>query len=86
MWAWCLPAMRSAATAIAIATMTLSSASAQSGQPIRVGLSLALTGAGAAPSKVINTALEMWRDDVNAKGGVLGRPVPPTPSRNICRT
>ena len=33
------------------------------------------TGAGAAPSKVINTALEIWRDDVNAKGGLLGRPV-----------
>src|SRR5215475_8639452 len=75
MWTWCLHAMRSAATSIAIATMTLSSASAQSGQPIRIGLSLALTGAGAAPSKVISTALEMWRDDVNAKGGVLGRPV-----------
>jgi len=75
MWTWCLRAMQSAAAAIAIATVTLSSASAQSGQPIRVGLSLALTGAGAAPSKVINTALEMWRDDVNAKGGVLGRPV-----------
>ena len=26
-------------------------------------------GAGAAPSKVVNTALEIWRDDVNAKGG-----------------
>ena len=38
-------------------------------------MSLALTGAGAAPSKVINTALEIWRDDVNAKGGLLGRPV-----------
>jgi branched-chain amino acid transport system substrate-binding protein len=38
-------------------------------------LSLALTGAGAAPSKVINTALDIWRDDVNAKGGLLGRPV-----------
>jgi branched-chain amino acid transport system substrate-binding protein len=24
---------------------------------------------------VINTALEIWRDDVNAKGGILGRPV-----------
>ena len=34
-----------------------------------------MTGAGAAPSKVISTALEMWRDDVNAKGGLLGRPV-----------
>ena len=38
-------------------------------------MSLALTGAGAAPSKVINTALDIWRDDVNAKGGLLGRPV-----------
>ena len=27
------------------------------------------------PSKVIQTALEIWRDDVNAKGGLLGRPV-----------
>src|SRR6185437_194356 len=25
--------------------------------------------------KVINTALDIWRDDVNAKGGLLGRPV-----------
>ena len=48
---------------------------AQSGNPIKVGVGLALTGAGAAPSKVIQTALEIWRDDVNAKGGLLGRPV-----------
>ena len=41
----------------------------------RSASSLALTGAGAAPSKVIQTALEIWRDDVNAKGGLLGRPV-----------
>src|SRR6201995_589751 len=53
----------------------VSQASAQSGNPIRIGMSLALTGAGAAPSKVVNTALELWRDDVNAKGGLLGRPV-----------
>ena len=38
-------------------------------------MSLALTGAGASPSKVINTALEIWRDDINANGGLLGRPV-----------
>jgi branched-chain amino acid transport system substrate-binding protein len=38
-------------------------------------MSLALTGAGASPAKVINTALEIWRDDINAKGGLLGRPV-----------
>jgi branched-chain amino acid transport system substrate-binding protein len=75
MWTWCQHAMRSTAAAIAIGAVALSSASAQSGQPIKVGGSLALTGAGAAPSKVISTALEMWRDDVNAKGGLLGRPV-----------
>src|SRR6201995_4765952 len=53
----------------------VSQASAQSGNPIKIGMSLALTGAGASPSNVINTALEIWRDDVNAKGGLLGRPV-----------
>ena len=53
----------------------VSQASAQSGNPIRIGMSSALTGAGASPAKVINTALKIWRDDINAKGGLLGRPV-----------
>ena len=53
----------------------LSQAAAQSGNPIKIGMSLALTGAGASPSKVMNVALDIWRDDVNAKGGLLGRPV-----------
>src|SRR5581483_6988178 len=61
--------------AFIVGLLALSDASAQSGNPIRIGMSLALTGAGASPSKVINTALEIWRDDVNAKGGLLGRPV-----------
>ena len=52
-----------------------SGAAAQSGNPIRIGMSLALTGAGASPAKVVNTALEVWREDINAKGGLLGRPV-----------
>jgi branched-chain amino acid transport system substrate-binding protein len=68
-------AMRAAVVATAIGAAMVSSAAAQSPQPIRIGLSLALTGAGAAPAKVINTALDMWRDDVNQKGGLLGRPV-----------
>ena len=42
----------------------------------RSGPSLALTGAGASPSKVDRTPrLDIWRDDVNAKGGLFGRPV-----------
>ena len=38
-------------------------------------MSLALTGAGAPAGKMIQAAIELWRDDVNAKGGLLGRPV-----------
>jgi branched-chain amino acid transport system substrate-binding protein len=72
---WCWNALRMLAVATIVALFSLTGASAQSGNPIKVGISLALTGAGAAPSKVIQTALEIWRDDVNAKGGLLGRPV-----------
>ena len=43
--------------------------------PIRVGFSLALTGGVAANGKMIMAALELWRDDVNEKGGLLGRPI-----------
>ena len=68
-------ALRACAAALIAGLLSLSGAAAQSGDPIRIGASLALTGAGAAPSKVIQTALEIWRDDVNAKGGILGRPV-----------
>jgi branched-chain amino acid transport system substrate-binding protein len=49
-------------------------ASAQSG-PIKVGVGLALTGGGAAPGKMLLASIELWRDDVNAKGGLLGRQV-----------
>lgn len=49
-------------------------AMAQSG-PIKVGVGLALTGAGASPGKMLLAALELWRDDVNAKGGLLGRQI-----------
>ena len=71
----CRKALRSLGAALIIGLGCFSGAVAQGGDPIRIGMSLALTGAGASPSKVINTALEIWRDDVNAKGGLLGRPV-----------
>src|SRR3954471_7673966 len=71
----CRNAVRALGASLIIGLVFFSGALAQSGSPIRIGMSLALTGAGAAPSKVINTALDIWRDDVNAKGGILGRPV-----------
>jgi branched-chain amino acid transport system substrate-binding protein len=44
-------------------------------KPIRVGFSMSLTGGVAVNGKQLLLALEIWRDDVNAKGGLLGRPV-----------
>ncbi len=43
--------------------------------PIRIGFSIAQTGGIAAGGKSGLTALELWRSDVNAAGGLLGRPV-----------
>ena len=43
--------------------------------PIKVGFSMALTGAVAPNGKQNLLALELWRDDVNASGGIMGRPV-----------
>jgi branched-chain amino acid transport system substrate-binding protein len=43
--------------------------------PIKVGFSIALTGGVAPNGKQLLLSLEIWRDDVNANGGLLGRPV-----------
>ncbi|MGH6738849.1 MAG: amino acid ABC transporter substrate-binding protein, partial [Bradyrhizobium sp.] len=48
---------------------------AKAADPIRVGMSMALTGGVAPIGKQVLAALQIWRDDVNAKGGLLGRPV-----------
>jgi branched-chain amino acid transport system substrate-binding protein len=50
-------------------------ASAQSKDPIRIGFGMALTGPLAANGKSSLLAMKIWEDDVNAKGGLLGRPV-----------
>lgn len=43
--------------------------------PIRIGFSIAQTGGIASGGKAGLAALEMWRSDVNAAGGLLGRSV-----------
>jgi branched-chain amino acid transport system substrate-binding protein len=64
------------ASAAAVAGLLwLGAASAQAADPIKVGMSLALTGAGAPAGKMLQAAIEIWRDDINTKGGLLGRPV-----------
>src|SRR5581483_2658451 len=48
---------------------------AAQGQPIRIGFGMALTGGLAANGKSALLAQQIWEADVNAKGGLLGRPV-----------
>ena len=50
-------------------------ATARAADPIKVGFSMALTGSVAQNGKQLIIALELWRDDLNAHGGLLGRPV-----------
>jgi branched-chain amino acid transport system substrate-binding protein len=70
-------AMRRLGVAAIVAVMAWISApvTARAADPIKVGFSMALTGGVAPNGHQILLALEIWRDDVNAKGGLLGRPV-----------
>jgi branched-chain amino acid transport system substrate-binding protein len=43
--------------------------------PIKIGFSMALTGAYAGNGKAALLATQMWADEQNTKGGLLGRPV-----------
>jgi len=62
--------------AIATFAIAMSAAiGAGAAEPIKIGFSMALTGAVAPNGKQLLAALEIWRDDVNAAGGLLGRTV-----------
>jgi branched-chain amino acid transport system substrate-binding protein len=64
------------AAAVAVALLLLLPRStASAAEPIKVGFSMAMTGGVAQNGKQLLIALQLWRDDVNAKGGLLGRPV-----------
>src|SRR5882724_11424387 len=48
---------------------------AAAADPIKIGFSMSMTGAVAPNGRQLLVALEIWRDDVNAAGGLMGRPV-----------
>jgi branched-chain amino acid transport system substrate-binding protein len=64
--------VRAAAFCITALAVT---AAAQAQAPIKIGLGIAQTGTLSGGGKAALVALQMWRDDVNAKGGLLGRKV-----------
>jgi branched-chain amino acid transport system substrate-binding protein len=60
---------------IALGALLLASGSTFAADPVKVGFSMSLTGGSAVNGKQLLAALQMWRDDVNGKGGLLGRNV-----------
>jgi branched-chain amino acid transport system substrate-binding protein len=48
---------------------------AAAAEPIKIGFGMALTGGLAPNGKSALVAMQIWRDDTNAAGGLLGRPV-----------
>ena len=64
-----------ACAAVVAAGAALLPAPAQAADPIRIGFGMSLTGPLAANGKSALLAMKIWEEDVNAKGGLLGRPV-----------
>ncbi len=62
--------------ATAVAAVLGLAGPARAAEPITIGFGMALTGGIAAAGKSALLAMQIWRDTVNAKGGLLGgRPV-----------
>ena len=59
----------------AAASASPSPVSAQSNEPIKIGFSLALTGPLAPNGKQALLGAKIWQEEINAKGGLLGRKV-----------
>src|SRR5436190_14246328 len=63
------------AAALALPFCGAANAQAPSGEPIKIGFGMAQTGPLAANGKMSLVAMKIWEEDVNGKGGLLGRPV-----------
>jgi branched-chain amino acid transport system substrate-binding protein len=67
--------LATASAGAAVATLGLTSRAGAQQPPIKIGMSMAQTGGLAGGGKASQLGIEIWRDDVNAKGGLLGRKV-----------
>jgi branched-chain amino acid transport system substrate-binding protein len=68
-------APRYARVAAALAALILFPYAARPAEPITVGFGMGLTGGLASAGKSALLAMQIWQDDINAKGGLLDRPV-----------
>jgi branched-chain amino acid transport system substrate-binding protein len=69
------PGAAAASLAAIVAAMLAASPARAAPQPITIGFGMALSGGLAAAGKSALLAMQIWAADVNAKGGLLGRPV-----------
>src|SRR5262245_54196735 len=60
---------------LAVAALAISGAVMAQQPPVKIGMSMPQTGSLGAGGQAALLALRMWVDDVNAKGGLLGRTV-----------
>jgi branched-chain amino acid transport system substrate-binding protein len=63
------------AAAVAAAFFLIMAGAAAAEEPIKIGLGMSLTGPLAANGKMSLVAMQVWESDINAQGGLLGRPV-----------
>ena len=61
--------------AAALAALFAACAPGFAAEPVQIGLGMALSGQLAPNGKAALTGMKIWQEDVNANGGLLGRPV-----------
>jgi branched-chain amino acid transport system substrate-binding protein len=66
---------RALGAGIAAALLLCGIAAARAEEPIKIGFSMELTGPFAVVGKTGLLAFKIWEEEINAKGGLLGRPV-----------
>src|SRR6266581_556068 len=59
----------------ALAVAGLAPVPARAADPIKIGFSMSLTGGLSGGGKSVVLAFDIWKEEINAKGGLLGRPV-----------
>src|SRR5215831_5339010 len=69
-WSWAV-----VAGCLAIAASTGTARADKAKAPLKIGFSMSLTGPLAGNGKAALLAIQIWAEDQNARGGLLGRPV-----------
>ncbi|HEY7975202.1 MAG TPA: ABC transporter substrate-binding protein, partial [Ktedonobacterales bacterium] len=64
-----------ACLAMTLAACSVGGGSSTAQGPITIGISLSTTGDFSADGKAFQQGYQLWADDINAKGGLLGRQV-----------